>query len=70
MYSFNSSNFLGRCALECEKNEKCHGFFLYHNKDLDNVSLLVSNNMQNAVKLDVPLYVNTKLNTSLANFNN
>ena len=34
---FNSSNFLGRCALECEKNEKCHGFFLYHNKDLDNV---------------------------------
>ena len=40
------------------------------NKDLDKVSLVVSNNMQNAVKLDVPLYVNTKLNTSLANFNN
>ena len=40
------------------------------NKDLDKVSLVVSDNMQNAVKLDVPLYVNTKLNTSLANFNN
>ncbi len=39
-------------------------------KDLDKVSSVVSKNMQNAVMLDVPLYVNTKLNTSLANFNN
>ena len=40
------------------------------NKDLEKVSLVVSKNMKNAVKLDVPLYVNTKLNSSLANFNN
>ena len=39
-------------------------------KDVDKVSLVVSKNMQNAVKLDVPLYVNTKISTSLANFNN
>ena len=39
-------------------------------KDVDKVSSIVSKNMQNAVKLDVPLYVNTKINTSLANFNN
>ena len=39
-------------------------------KDVDKVSSVVSKNMQNAVKLDVPLYVNTKINTSLANFNN
>jgi len=37
--------------------------------DVDNVLSVVSKNMQNAVKLDVPLYVNTKINTSLANFN-
>jgi len=30
----------------------------------------VSDNMKNAMKLDVPLYVNTKVNNSLANFNN
>ena len=40
------------------------------NKDLEQVSLIVSRNMQNAVKLDVPLYVNTKISSSLANFNN
>ena len=40
------------------------------NKDLEQVSLVVSRNMQNAVKLDVPLYVNTKISSSLANFNN
>ena len=39
-------------------------------KDVDKVSLVVSKNMHNAVKLDVPLYVNTKISTSLANFNN
>ena len=39
-------------------------------KDVDKVSSVVSKNMQNAVKLDVPLFVNTKINTSLANFNN
>ena len=38
-------------------------------KDVDKVSSVVSKNMQNAVRLDVPLYVNTKINTSLANFN-
>ena len=38
-------------------------------KDVDNVLSVVSKNMQNAVRLDVPLYVNTKINTSLANFN-
>jgi len=37
--------------------------------DVDKVLSVVSKNMQNAVKLDVPLYVNTKINTSLANFN-
>tara|TARA_Y100001970_G_scaffold287230_1_gene411391 strand:- start:4248 stop:6746 length:2499 start_codon:yes stop_codon:yes gene_type:complete len=41
-----------------------------NNKELKKVSSVVSENMKNAVKLDVPLYVNTKLNTSLANFNN
>ena len=39
-------------------------------KEVDKVSSVVSKNMQNAVKLDVPLYVNTKINSSLANFNN
>ena len=37
--------------------------------DVDKVLSVVSKNMQNAVRLDVPLYVNTKINTSLANFN-
>ena len=41
-----------------------------NNKDIENVSKMVSDNMKSAVKLDVPLYVNTKLNNSLANFNN
>ena len=40
------------------------------NKDVENLSKMVSENMQNAMKLDVPLYVNTKVNNSLANFNN
>ena len=39
-------------------------------KDIEKVSKMVSDNMKSAVKLDVPLYVNTKLNNSLANFNN
>ena len=41
-----------------------------NNKDIEKVSKMVSENMESAVKLDVPLYVNTKLNNSLANFNN
>ena len=40
------------------------------NKDVEKVSKIVSEKMKNAVKLDVPLYVNTKVNNSLANFNN
>ena len=40
------------------------------NKDIEKVSKMVSDNMKNAMKLDVPLYVNTKVNNSLANFNN
>ena len=40
------------------------------NKDVEKVSKMVSDNMKNAMKLDVPLYVNTKVNNSLANFNN
>ena len=39
-------------------------------KDVEKVSKMVSENMKNAMKLDVPLYVNTKVNNSLANFNN
>ena len=38
-------------------------------KDTEKVSKMVSDNMKNAMKLDVPLYVNTKINNSLANFN-
>ena len=41
-----------------------------NNKDVEKVSKIVSDNMKNAMKLDVPLYVNTKVNNSLANFNN
>jgi len=41
-----------------------------NNKDVEKVSKIVSEKMKNAVKLDVPLYVNTKVNNSLANFNN
>ena len=41
-----------------------------NNKDIEKVSKIVSDNMKNAMKLDVPLYVNTKVNNSLANFNN
>ena len=41
-----------------------------NNKDVEKVSKIVSEKMKNAVKLDVPLYVNTKVNYSLANFNN
>ena len=36
-----------------------------NNKDIEKVSKMVSDNMKSAVKLDVPLYVNTKLNLSL-----
>ena len=59
--SFDNANFLLQIHDEIVVEAK--------KKDVDKVSSIVSKNMQNAVKLDVPLYVNTKINTSLANFN-
>ena len=62
LYNFDNANLLLQIHDEIVVEAK--------NKDLEKVSLVVSKNMQNAVKLDVPLYVNTKINSSLANFNN
>lgn len=39
-------------------------------RNIENIIKIIEQEMQNAAKLKVPLYVNTKVSTSLANFNN
>ena len=62
LHKFNNANLLLQIHDEIVVESK--------NKDVEKVSKIVSDNMKNAMKLDVPLYVNTKVNNSLANFNN
>ena len=62
LHKFNNSNLLLQIHDEIVVES--------NNKDVEKVSKIVSDNMKNAMKLDVPLYVNTKVNNSLANFNN